>query len=185
MVNSMATVKIGFVSLGCPKNLVDSQNIITLLLKSGYDVSNTYENADAVVINTCGFIESSVEESMNVINEALGSCKNVVVTGCLGPRKDFILEHYPEPKPAYTTIATFLKILTQKGFVEHKKGTGKLLIYTPLITKEKYRRQVMEEVKDDFFGNSFKSMFSFFVKEEHISADDIKELLKLMEEDAL
>ena len=96
-----------------------------------------------------------------------------------------ILEHYEEPKPAYTTIATFLKILTQKGFVEHKKGTGKLLIYTPLITKEKYRRQVMEEVKDDFFGNSFKSMFSFFVKEEHISADDIKELLKLMEEDAL
>ncbi len=96
-----------------------------------------------------------------------------------------ILEHYPKPKPAYTTIATFLKILTQKGFVEHKKGTGKLLIYTPLITKEKYRRQVMEEVKDDFFGNSFKSMFSFFVKEEHISADDIKELLKLMEEDAL
>ena len=98
MVNSMATVKSGFVSLGCPKNLVDSQNIITLLLKSGYDVSNTYENADAVVINTCGFIESSVEESMNVINEALGSCKNVVVTGCLGPRKDFILEHYPEVK---------------------------------------------------------------------------------------
>ena len=96
-----------------------------------------------------------------------------------------ILERYPEPKPAYTTIATFLKILTQKGFVEHKKGTGKLLIYTPLITKEKYRRQVMEEVKDDFFGNSFKSMFSFFVKEEYISADDIKELLKLMEEDAL
>ena len=96
-----------------------------------------------------------------------------------------ILEHYPEPKPAYTTIATFLKILTQKGFVEHKKGTGKLLIYTPLITKEKYRRQVMEEVKDDFFGKSFKSMFSFFVKEEHISADDIRELLKLMEEDAL
>ena len=96
-----------------------------------------------------------------------------------------ILERYPEPKPAYTTIATFLKILTQKGFVEHKKGTGKLLIYTPLITKEKYRRQVMEEVKDDFFGNSFKSMFSFFVKEEHISVDDIKELLRLMEEDAL
>ena len=96
-----------------------------------------------------------------------------------------ILAQYPEPKPAYTTIATFLKILEQKGFVEHKKGTGKLLIYTPLITKEKYRRQVMEEVKDDFFGNSFKSMFSFFVKEEHISADDIRELLKLMEEDAL
>ena len=89
-----------------------------------------------------------------------------------------ILEHYPEPKPAYTTIATFLKILTQKGFVEHKKGTGKLLIYSPLVTKEKYRRRVMEEVKDDFFGNSFKSMFSFFVKEEHLTAEEIKELME-------
>ena len=94
-----------------------------------------------------------------------------------------ILEHYPEPKPAYTTIATFLKILTQKGFVEHKKGTGKLLIYSPLITKEKYRRQVMEEVKDDFFGNSFKSMFSFFVKEEHLTAEDIEEILNQIKEE--
>ena len=66
----------------------------------------------------------------------------------------------------------------KKGFVEHKKGSGKLLIYTPLITKEKYRRQVMEEVKDDFFGNSFKSMFSFFVKEEHLTAEEIKELME-------
>lgn len=94
-----------------------------------------------------------------------------------------ILEHYPEPKPAYTTIATFLKILTQKGFVEHKKGTGKLLIYSPLITKEKYRRRVMEEVKDDFFGNSFKSMFSFFVKEEHLTAEDIEEILNKIKEE--
>ena len=80
-------------------------------------------------------------------------------------------------------IATFLKILTQKGFVEHKKGTGKLLIYSPLITKEKYRRRVMEEVKDDFFGNSFKSMFSFFVKEEHLTAEDIEEILNQIKEE--
>ena len=96
-----------------------------------------------------------------------------------------ILEKYPEPKPAYTTIATFLKIMTQKGYVEHKKGMGKQLIYYPLITKDKYRRQVMEEVKDDFFGNSFKSMFSFFIKEECLSSDDIKELLQKMEDDTL
>ena len=89
-----------------------------------------------------------------------------------------ILAQYPDPKPAYTTIATFLKILTQKGFVEHKKGTGKLLIYSPLITREKYRRQVMEEVKDDFFGNSFRSMFSFFVREEHLTAEEIQELIE-------
>ena len=94
-----------------------------------------------------------------------------------------ILAHYPDPKPAYTTIATFLKILTQKGFVEHKKGTGKLLIYSPLITREKYRSQVMEEVKDDFFGNSFKSMFSFFVREEHLTAEDIQELIDQIKEE--
>ena len=94
-----------------------------------------------------------------------------------------ILAQYPDPKPAYTTIATFLKILTQKGFVEHKKGTGKLLIYSPLITREKYRRQVMEEVKDDFFGNSFKSMFSFFVREEHLTAEEIQELIDQIKEE--
>jgi predicted transcriptional regulator len=94
-----------------------------------------------------------------------------------------ILEQYPDPKPAYTTIATFLKILTQKGFVEHKKGAGKLLIYTPLMTKEKYRRQIMAEVKDDFFGNSFKTMFSFFVKEEHLTTEEIEELLNQIKEE--
>ena len=94
-----------------------------------------------------------------------------------------ILAQYPDPKPAYTTIATFLKILTQKGFVEHKKGSGKLLIYSPLITREKYRSQVMEEVKDDFFGNSFKSMFSFFVREEHLTAEDIQELIDQIKEE--
>lgn len=94
-----------------------------------------------------------------------------------------ILAKYPNPKPAYTTIATFLKILTQKGFVEHKKGSGKLLIYSPLITREKYRRQVMEEVKDDFFGNSFKSMFSFFVREEHLTAEEIQELIDQIKEE--
>ena len=94
-----------------------------------------------------------------------------------------ILAKYPDPKPAYTTIATFLKILTQKGFVEHKKGSGKLLIYSPLITREKYRRQVMEEVKDDFFGNSFKSMFSFFVREEHLTAEEIQELIDQIKEE--
>jgi len=94
-----------------------------------------------------------------------------------------ILERCPEPKPAYATIATFLKILTEKGFVEHKKGKGKQFIYTPLLTKEKYRRMVMDEVKGDFFSGSIKSMFSYFVKEEHLSAEDIKEFLRILEEE--
>lgn len=94
-----------------------------------------------------------------------------------------ILERCPEPKPAYATIATFLKILTEKGFVDHKKGKGKQFIYTPLLTKEKYRHQVMNEVKGDFFAGSIKSMFSYFVKEEHLSAEDIKEFLRILEEE--
>lgn len=94
-----------------------------------------------------------------------------------------ILTQYPDPKPAYTTIATFLKILTQKGFVEHKKGTGKVLVYTPLITKEKYRRQVMDDVKDNFFDDSIKKMFSFFVKEEKLTVQDIQELLDMIDKE--
>jgi predicted transcriptional regulator len=94
-----------------------------------------------------------------------------------------ILAQYQDPKPAYTTIATFLKILTQKGFVEHKKGTGKVLIYSPLITKEKYRRQVMDDVKDNFFDDSIKKMFSFFVKEEKLTAQDIQELFEMIDKE--
>lgn len=91
-----------------------------------------------------------------------------------------ILAQYPEPKPAYTTIATFLKILTQKGFVEHKKGTGKLFIYSPLMTKERYRRQVMDEVKDNFFGGSAKSLVSFFAEEDELTQEDINEILTIL-----
>ena len=91
-----------------------------------------------------------------------------------------ILAHYPEPKPAYTTVATFLKILQQKGFVEAKKGTGKLLFYTPLITKERYRRQVMNDVKDTFFDGSAKSLLDFFVREQQLTATELQELLDMI-----
>ncbi len=92
-----------------------------------------------------------------------------------------ILAQYPEPKPAYTTIATFLKILTQKGFVEHKKGAGKLLIYSPLMTRERYRRQVMNDVKQTFFGGSVKSLVSFFAEEDELSQEDINEILTILQ----
>ena len=92
-----------------------------------------------------------------------------------------ILAQYPEPKPAYTTIATFLKILTQKGFVEHKKGAGKLLIYSPLMTRERYRRQVMNDVKQTFFGGSVKSLVSFFAEEDELTQEDINEILTILQ----
>ena len=91
-----------------------------------------------------------------------------------------ILERYDEPRPAYTTIATFLKILMQKGFVEAKKGTGKVLMYSPLMTKERYRRQVMDEVTDSMFDGSAKSLLDYFVSEEVLTADEVAELLDMI-----
>ncbi len=88
--------KVGFISLGCPKNLVDSQNIITKLLVDGYSVSPSYEDSDLVIINTCGFIDSSIDESMDTIGETLEKCSKVIVTGCLGPRPDFIRDYFPQ-----------------------------------------------------------------------------------------
>jgi ribosomal protein S12 methylthiotransferase len=79
---------VGFVSLGCPKALVDSEQILTRLRAEGYDIRGTYEGADLVVVNTCGFIDSAVRESLDAIGEALEENGRVVVTGCLGARRD-------------------------------------------------------------------------------------------------
>ena len=88
--------RIGFVSLGCPKALVDSERILTQLKVEGYETSNTYADADVVVINTCGFIDSAIEESLDAIGEAMAENGRVIVTGCLGARADLIREHFPD-----------------------------------------------------------------------------------------
>ena len=80
--------KIGFVSLGCPKALVDSELILTQLSAEGYETANDYSGADLVVVNTCGFIDSAVEESLSAIGEALAENGKVIVTGCLGAKKN-------------------------------------------------------------------------------------------------
>jgi hypothetical protein len=79
--------KVGFVSLGCPKALVDSEQIITQLRAEGYSISGTYDGADLVVVNTCGFIDEAVQESLDAIGEALTENGKVIVTGCLGARR--------------------------------------------------------------------------------------------------
>ena len=88
--------KIGFISLGCPKNLVDSERIITKLKAEGYQLSHSYENADMVIVNTCGFLNSAIEESLEVIGEAIAENGKVLVTGCLGNKADLILANYPD-----------------------------------------------------------------------------------------
>jgi ribosomal protein S12 methylthiotransferase len=81
-----ATPKIGFVSLGCPKALTDSELILTQLSAEGYETSKTYAGADLVIVNTCGFIDDAVRESLDAIGEALAANGKVIVTGCLGAK---------------------------------------------------------------------------------------------------
>ena len=88
--------KIGFVSLGCPKNLVDSERILTELRTEGYDVVPSYDDADMVIVNTCVFIDSAVQESLEAIGEALNENGKVIVTGCLGAKEDQIREVHPK-----------------------------------------------------------------------------------------
>ncbi|WP_367605939.1 30S ribosomal protein S12 methylthiotransferase RimO [Legionella sp. W05-934-2] len=87
---------VGFVSLGCPKALVDSERIITQLKAQGYQLSNSYQDAGVVVINTCGFIDSAVQESLDTIKEAMAENGRVIVTGCLGAKADIIKQACPD-----------------------------------------------------------------------------------------
>ncbi|MEG3193300.1 30S ribosomal protein S12 methylthiotransferase RimO [Lysobacter sp. D1-1-M9] len=87
--------KVGFVSLGCPKALVDSERILTQLKVEGYDLVPSYDAADVVVVNTCGFIDSAVTESLDAIGEAIAENGKVIVTGCLGKREDVIRSAHP------------------------------------------------------------------------------------------
>jgi ribosomal protein S12 methylthiotransferase len=89
------TPKVGFVSLGCPKALVDSERIISKLRSEGYQIAPDYQGADVVVVNTCGFLNSAKEESLGAIGEALAENGKVIVTGCLGTEEGRIRDRYP------------------------------------------------------------------------------------------
>lgn len=91
-----STPNIGFVSLGCPKNLVDSERILTELRTDGYNIVPSYENVDLVIVNTCGFIDRAVQESLEAIGEALEENGRVIVTGCLGAKEDQIRQVHPK-----------------------------------------------------------------------------------------
>jgi predicted transcriptional regulator len=93
-----------------------------------------------------------------------------------------LVESYPEPQPAYTTVGTFLKILEAKGFVEHRRenGSGRTFVYSPLLTRDKYVTQVLRDVKDNIFGSSVKKMLSFFVEHEEIDEDELREIMALI-----
>ena len=96
--NTVAVPTIGFVSLGCPKALVDSEHILTQLRAEGYQISGSYEGANLVVVNTCGFVDAAVEESLDAIGEALAENGKVIVTGCLGAKENGELVRRAHPK---------------------------------------------------------------------------------------
>lgn len=94
-----------------------------------------------------------------------------------------IMLQYPEPQPAYSTVATFLKILTLKNFVAYHKleNGGKTFYYYPLISREEYASQTMQEVKKNLFNGSFKSMLSFFAQQENMSDEELAEILSIID----
>jgi len=96
MIARNAIPKVGFVSLGCPKATVDSEHILTRLRAEGYLISGSYRDADLVVVNTCGFIDSAVAESLDAIGEALAENGKVIVTGCLGAKGDVVMQTHPK-----------------------------------------------------------------------------------------
>lgn len=91
-----------------------------------------------------------------------------------------IIACYEEPKPAYTTIATFMKILLNKKFISFRKGERKTQIYYPLVSRDEYTRRMMQEVKDNFFGGSGSSLLKFFVSKERLTEDEIRELIEMI-----
>ncbi|NVJ59179.1 MAG: 30S ribosomal protein S12 methylthiotransferase RimO [Gammaproteobacteria bacterium] len=109
---STSNPTVGFVSLGCPKNTVDSERIITQLRAEGYELSQSYENSDIVIVNTCGFIDSAVQESLDTIGEALKENGKVLVTGCLGVKENTIREIHPNVL-AVTGPHAYKEVLTQ------------------------------------------------------------------------
>ncbi|WP_285010343.1 BlaI/MecI/CopY family transcriptional regulator [Pedobacter faecalis] len=92
-----------------------------------------------------------------------------------------IIDHLPEPKPAYNTVSTIVRILETKGFVDHE-NFGKSHKYYPLISKEDYKRHATEKLLGGYFENSVESMFSFFVKEEKLDLNDVDEILKMIKD---
>ncbi|RLA40127.1 MAG: 30S ribosomal protein S12 methylthiotransferase RimO, partial [Gammaproteobacteria bacterium] len=91
----MANPKVGFISLGCPKALVDSERILTQLKLDGYDVTPSYADAEVVVVNTCGFLDSAKQESLDAIGEAMAENGRVIVTGCMGGEEALIRDTHP------------------------------------------------------------------------------------------
>ena len=124
------------------------------------------------------------KQSMKPLTRAESELMNLMWDQPQGVCINDLVALYPEPQPARTTVATLLKILEAKGYVEHRRvdGTGRTFVYSPLLTRERYVTCVLRDVKDTMFGSSVKKMLSFFVQNEDISDEELQEILELINE---
>src|SRR5690348_18410158 len=130
--------KIGFVSLGCAKALVDSERILTQLKAEGYDIVPRYDKANAVIVNTCGFIDAAVQESLDAIGEALHENGKVIVTGCLGKRDALIREAYPDVL-AITGPQDYANVMRSEEHTSELQSPVHLVCRL-LLEKKKYKK---------------------------------------------
>ena len=122
------------------------------------------------------------EKTLKPLTQAESELMNLLWDQPQGVSINDLVALYPEPQPARTTVATFLKILEAKGYVEHRRidGTGRTFVFSPLLTRERYVTCVLRDVKDTMFGSSMKKMISFFVQHEDISDNELREILELI-----
>ena len=122
--------------------------------------------------------------SMRPLTRAESELMNLLWDQLQGVTINDLVTLYPEPQPARTTVATLLKILEAKGYVEHRRidGTGRTFVYSPLLTRERYVTCVLRDVKDTMFDSSVKKMLSFFVQHEDISDEELQEILELIDD---
>ena len=142
----------------------------SIMTKSPNEISDTSPRAKA-------------SKELKPLTKAEAEVMNVLWNHAQGMTTNDIVESYDTPKPAYSTIATFLRILEAKGFVEHKRenGSGRTFIFSPMLTREKYVTQVLNNVKDTVLGKSNKNLFSFFVQNEELSDEELQEILEIIQ----
>lgn len=122
------------------------------------------------------------EKNKRILTKAEMEVMNIMWDNGDGMTTHDIIDKYQEPKPAYSTIATFLKILTVKEFIRSKKqgGGSKTLVFFPNISREMYAKRVMKDVKNTLFSGSLKSMLSFFAQQEEVSEEDLQDIINLI-----
>lgn len=143
---------------------------------------------------SCGLVVKSVplqqktkkemekQKTMKPLTKAEMEVMNVLWDASHALTVSEIVDGYAEPQPAYTTVATFLKILEAKGYVEHRKKeeTGRTFYYSPMLSREKYIAHVVNDVKDTLFGSSTKRFCSFLIQSEELSDEELQEILELV-----